>query len=90
MLSTLQQLQHFIRTAFGDSNKSFGPTAGLHPFQGSGQGNGASGAIWAAISTVLLNILRDDGYGAQFTTTISNELTKLVGFAFVDDTDLSI
>ena len=33
-------------------------------------------------------MLREDGYGVQFTSVISKELTKFVGFAFADDTGL--
>ena len=33
-------------------------------------------------------MLRKDGYGARFDSTISNELTKIIGFHFVDDNDL--
>jgi hypothetical protein len=36
----------------------------------------------------VLNMLRSKGLGASFTSSISRHTTDLVGYAFVDDTDL--
>ena len=58
------------------------------PFQGILQGNGASPTTWVLISVPLLNMLRVKGHGAKFFSPLSKELTHIVGFAFVDDTDL--
>ena len=58
------------------------------PIHGTGQGNGASPAIWAVVSTPILNMLRAEGYGAFFECPITKERAEMVGFAFVDDTDL--
>ena len=60
----------------------------MPPFQGSGQVNGAIDAVWVAISNVLINLLREEGYAAHFISTITNKLTELVGFAFVDNIGL--
>jgi hypothetical protein len=40
------------------------------------------------VSTPVLNMLRSAGLGAIFLSAISQQPTTLVGFAFVDDTDL--
>lgn len=87
MLSTVQELQHFVRTHFGDSSVSTSTSNGdiVH---GIGQGNGSGPAIWVAISTPLLNILRRDGFGATIQGVLSGEQMRMVGFAVVDDTDL--
>ena len=53
-----------------------------------GQGNGAGPQIWAVVSTPVLNMLREEGYGAFFEASISGERLTFVGYAFVDDTDL--
>jgi hypothetical protein len=60
MLHTIQNLKHYVRTAFGKSDSYFDANS-VHPvaIQGIGQGNGAGPQIWAAISTMLLDILRD-------------------------------
>ena len=61
MLHSIQKLEHYIRTTFGDLEKALGPSGDLLPSQGSRQGNDTSGDSWTAISAVLLNILRKDG-----------------------------
>ena len=56
--------------------------------QGVYQGNGAGPIIWAVVSSPLLQILREDGFGTFFRSAISQKTIRLVGYAFVDDTDL--
>jgi hypothetical protein len=89
MFYTIQQLEHCVRTAQGVSQLSFN-ASDVHPIaiQGIGQGNGAGPQIWAAISTVVLNMLRTQQAGAIFESPISRQSTRLVGYAYVDDTDL--
>jgi hypothetical protein len=89
MFYTLQHLEHYIRTAQGISNQSFN-AADVHPIaiQGIGQGNGAGPQIWAAISTVVLNMLRSKNAGATFESPISRKELQLAGYAYVDDTDI--
>jgi hypothetical protein len=58
--------------------------------QGIGQGNGAGPQIWAAISTAILNLVRTKNAGGSFRAPITKELKEIVGFAFVDNTDLII
>jgi hypothetical protein len=55
---------------------------------GNGQGDGAGPAIWAVLSTPILNMLRKHGFGCEFLAPISNMKYKFVGYPFVDDTDL--
>jgi hypothetical protein len=90
MFSTIQSLKHHIRTIHGVSS-AYGVDNGTSiPIQGVGQGNGAGPQIWAAISSVVLNMLRSEGCGAFFTSAISGEQLEFVGYAFVDDTDLVV
>ena len=51
-------------------------------------GNGAGLIIWAVVSSPLLQILKEDGFGTFFQTALSNHMIRIVGYAFVDDTDL--
>jgi hypothetical protein len=92
MFAVLQQASHSILTGFGLSEEVYGGQArmdeGLRPLMGLGQGNGAGPAIWAAISSVLLQIMEAKGFGAQLHGAITKKLCSLVGYAFVDDTDL--
>jgi hypothetical protein len=88
LFSTLQGAIHRVRTGYGDSAGSYGGDAWLIPFHGIGQGNGAGPAIWAVVSTPLLNTLREMGFGLSYATPITNLPLSFSGFAFVDDTDL--
>jgi hypothetical protein len=91
MFTTLQRLQRFVRTAYGDSPEAL-DAAGVNPIaiQGVGQGNGAAPQVWALVSTVLLNMLRDAGFGARFVAPLSREMVFYAAFSFVDDTDLLV
>ncbi len=88
MFSTLQNLEHTIRTAYGDSEETYGGDLWVIPMQGVYQGNGAGPLIWAVVSSPLLDIMREEGFGTFFKTSISSQDIRFVGYAFVDDTDL--
>ena len=88
MFTTLQNLEHHIRTVYGDSSVSFSGKLWAVPIQGIGQGNGSAAQVWALVSTPLLNILREEGHGVCFQTAISADELHFAGYAFVDDTDL--
>ena len=91
MFTTLQNMVHTVRTAFGESTQTFGgdlwaiPTT---PPQGVGQGNGAGPAIWAVVSTPVLEMMRKHSHGAVFRLAITGPDVRMVGFAFVDDSDI--
>jgi hypothetical protein len=59
LFTTLQEAVHRVRTGFGDSKSFYGGKVWLVPIHGIGQGNGAGPAIWAVVSTPLLNVLRE-------------------------------
>lgn len=88
LFSTLQEAIHKVRTDFGDSKAHYGGPVWLVPIHGIGQGNGAGPAIWAVVSTPLLNVLRESGIGCEILCPISSKFFKFVGYAFVDDTDV--
>jgi len=54
------------------------------------QRNGAGPHIWAAVSSPIFDIMQSDGFYAHLMLAISAKEKKLVGFAFVDDTDLCV
>ena len=84
MFLTIQNMQHHVRTSYGDSAESFGGTQWTVPVHGVGQGNGAGPAIWAAVSTPVLNLMREEGFGTFFKTAIADEEIHFVGYAFVE------
>ena len=90
MFQTIQNLIHKVRTAFGDSDESFGGEwwRELETLLGVGQGNGAGPAIWAVISSIFFDVLKSQGFGAILTAPFSKEILELEGFGFVDDTDI--
>jgi len=88
MINTIQRLRHYIRTAFGNSEQTYGQEAHELPSQGILQGNGAGPATWSAICTLIVNAMKEEGFGYQQWTLISKRAVTLTCFAFVDDTDL--
>ena len=89
MFGTIQCMTYFIRTTFGDSQGSYGGHKDI-PFQGTCQGNGASPAIWLLISIYLILLMKEEGHVSKIRSPMSGIVLTLVGFLFVDDTDLVI
>jgi hypothetical protein len=88
LFTTLQEAIHRVRTGFGDSKEHYGGKVWLVPIHRIGQGNGAGLAIWAMVSTPLLNVLRAKGFGCEIKCPLSSEYFRFVGYAFMDNTDL--
>jgi len=88
MFTTIQNLQHHVWTLYRDSKLWAGTEIWVVPVAGIGQGNGAGPQIWAVVSAPILNLLRQEGYGAAFKAAISRDQIQFVGYSFVDDTDL--
>jgi hypothetical protein len=86
--TTIAKLEHYIRTVYGDSTKSFTSRNDKLPPQGVGQGNGTGPGIWAVASTPIFDSMRRRGYGLYLESPLSGEKSHFVGYAFVDDTDL--
>jgi hypothetical protein len=78
MLGTLQQMQHYIKSACRTSERSY--SCVQIPLQGVLQGNGAGPAIWALMSIPIINMLR--------TNLLTEENYYFACFTYVDDTDL--
>jgi hypothetical protein len=85
---TLQEATQKVRTGLGDSSEYCTGSMWLIPLHGIGQGNGPGPAIWAVVSTPLLNMLRSKYFGCEFKTPLSSTFYKFVGYAFMDDTDI--
>ena len=86
MFGTLAQVDHYVRTNFGDSSTSYACIQ--IPFQGVYQGNGAGPGIWMLVSVPIINMLKARGFGFKVTNVMSREHFSFVCYAFVDDTDL--
>eukprot|EP00979_Chaetoceros_neogracilis_P017703 scaffold10267_cov270-Chaetoceros_neogracile.AAC.1 len=91
MFDTIQRMIHTLRTAFGDSEITYGgeehPNWENEP-QGVIQGNASGPTIWSILSSMIFSILQKKGLSVEFCSSLSKRLFKLVGFSFVDDCDL--
>ena len=85
MTSTLQNAKHRVCTAFGDSTSTYGDNL-VHPLQGIGQGNGNGPGTWVAISSVLIGILRNKGFGLNTLTTKTLQAIAISDFALLSFT----
>jgi hypothetical protein len=63
MISTIQEMEHHVFTGFGTSEGMYGNSSDKPPAQGVLQGNGTGPAAWFAISSVLIEICREAGFG---------------------------
>jgi hypothetical protein len=83
MTSTLQDMKNKLRTAFGDSMDSYGGEAWTMPLppQGIYQGNGVGPTASLIISSNLLDIMRQFGYGAFYKNALSGDTLLIAGFS---------
>ena len=86
MFGTLAEVEHYVRTNFGDSATSYACVE--IPFQGVLQGNGAGPGIWLLVSIPIINMLKKAGFGFKVINVMTKEKFSFVCYAFVDDTDL--
>jgi len=84
LLQPLQKATHHTRTAFGDSYAKF---TGDN-LQGAGQGNTGAAPFWTAISTPVIELMKEHAMQASFTSPYSGLIVILTLLAFVDDTEL--
>ena len=87
MLTTIQEMKFFHRTAYGDS-KNFAYSRIELKTQGLCQGSGAAGAGWAAVSICIIQAHKRKGHGATFLCPISDLKSNIAGVIYVDDTDI--
>ncbi len=87
MHTAIQEMQFFLRTAFGDSKESVGARIELKT-QGFMQGNGAAPAGWAVVSMVIILAHKTEGHGATLVCPVTKLKHKVAGILYVDDTDI--
>jgi hypothetical protein len=83
-----QNLHHTLRTIYGYYKSGYGEILWAVPYSGVGQGNGVGPAIWAVLSTPVLKMMKDEGFGFMYKTIIDGKQLHFVGCSFVDDTDI--
>jgi hypothetical protein len=90
MLSTIMSMKYFLRTGFGISNKYMGSEMASKRRHGLNQGSRAAPPCWTIVSSLLVAIQRAQGHVATVVTPISKIITIIVGYLYVDDTDLYV
>jgi len=85
---TLQLAKYKVRTGYGDSETEYGSIENEAPMHGICQGNGAGPSIWAVLSSPILSMMKEKGYGLVYISPISRSKTSFSGYTFVDNTDL--
>ena len=89
MFGAIHCMNYFIRVTFGNSKGSYGGNQNI-PFQSTCQDNGASPVIWLLTSIYVVLMMKGEGHVSNIRSPVSGKVHTLVGFLFVDDTDLAI
>ncbi len=91
MFECIQDMKWTTRTAYGDSDITFGgedPNYIAKP-QGVGQGNGSGPPTWSTVSSRMFEVLHINKYTTKFTAPMDQQLNlTIAGFAYVDDSDI--
>jgi len=97
MFRGIQKMKHHIRTSFGISKNFYGEDRWLldkeqthQPPSGVGQGNGDGPTTWIMVSTPIINMVRDAGFGTTVASPISLHKpgVRFAGYMFIDDLDM--
>ena len=88
MIECIQEMEHYIRTAFGISDDYYGNEPTGHKPQGLLQGNGAAPAGWSSLISPVIKEMKKAGFGYHQWSIICKRALAITCFAFVDDTDL--
>ena len=91
MFSSIQRMVHQIKTMYGDSTITYGgdEIGDWYNYpQGVLQGNAGGPTIWVLISSIVFEILHKRGFAVEICTSISKHLFYMVGFVYIDDSDL--
>ncbi len=87
MLYALKTMTWYLKTAFGQSNISFGGMV-LDPSMGLGQGNGVASLGFPAVCTLMINVSHNLGHGIIFIGAWAWDAFTLSAVLYVDDSDL--
>ena len=87
LFKKLSNMKHFVQTAHSNSGDYYTGSTD-NPLQGGGQGNGAAGPMWVAISIVLLRIIATVLINVKMIASISLTSLVLWTIMYVDNTDI--
>ena len=81
----LREAKYRLKTMLGISETSY-TSSDEFPLYGPGQGGTGSAFIWAIVSAIILEIMKQEKRGVQFTNPTLERTIQRVMDAFVDDT----
>jgi hypothetical protein len=87
MHTAIQEMQLFLRTAFGNSKESVGARIELKT-QDFMQGNSAAPAGWVVVSIVIIHAHKKEGHEAMLVCLVTKLKHKVAGILYVDNTDI--
>ena len=87
VLTCLQSMYFWLRTAFGISGTPFHGTT-VNPFFGVAQGSGFAPPTFQALSALMINSYKSLGHGVQYVSPVTGTILALAAILYVDDTDL--
>ena len=87
VLTCLQSMYFWLRTAFGISGTPFHGTA-VNPFFGISQGGGFAPPTFQAVSALMINSYKSFGHGVQYVSPVTGLIIFFAAILYVDDTDL--
>ena len=92
MIDTIQRITHTSRTAYRDSNHTYGgdtiPEDFRHFIMGLRQGNVSVPQIWSIMSSIVFIALIAQGFGIHFLNSFTTEIAQLIGVSFVNNCDM--
>ena len=86
MLLTLQTMNFWLKTAFGEADIPFGGSLD-DPCYGISQGAGRAPPSYSAVSTVAITAYKEKGFHPTLKSAITGCLVTLVAALFVDNTN---
>ena len=89
MFKAIVGMQYFVRTGFGNST-DYISCDDCKPCQGVCQGNGAGPAVWLLVSLMLVRFMHRLRKASKASSSILGVVFSIMGFMFVDNTDLVI
>jgi hypothetical protein len=84
LLITMQAMQYFLKTGFGESTDSYGGTS-TSPNLGLRQGSGASPPGFLVLSSLIINAYRRMGHGAKISLSYARRLFHLTAVMYVNN-----
>jgi hypothetical protein len=96
LLTTIQLMVFFLRTAYGDSTVSYAAatdtatqeSGNTDPYQCSYQVNGGGPILFLSVSLPCVDYMHSMGFVAQLVSAFSTTIFCIIGILYVDDTDL--